>query len=287
MIHINSIVRLKAKGLLTGNTVRLFFISAVSFILRWGYAFINVTGFLHFLRSNIFSDLLQRFNSLAVYALTGIIYSVSLYFMISTVSSIRAGERFIYYTRAEGGKGRFCLLFKFIGIKKSLRSLMLYISVNVLKLLWFIYLALPLLICGACIIYLYAFGNLSVSVLTILLTGESLLLAVSIVMWRVCTLRYDATVYYACLSNIPIRKAIKKSIRHTDGALSEGVVMEYSLLGWLLSCILIIPAVYCIPYIKLCKSTFVTEAVSRRASKTSTYAVNYLHLSGQHINERC
>ncbi len=278
-------VRLKAKGLLSGNTVRLFLISFVSFILRWGYAFINVTGIIHFLKSDIFSALLDKYNNTLIYILTGLIYSLSFYFMISTVSSIRAGERFVYYTRAEGGKGCFRLLFKFIGVKKSFRALKLYLSLNGLRLLWLVYLMLPPLICGVCILYLYIFGRLSVAVLTTLLTGEALLFAISIVMWRVCTLRYDATVYYVCLSNISIRRAIKKSILYTDGTLSDGVVLEYSLLGWILSCVLIIPLVYCIPYIKLCKATFVTEAVSRRVSSKNTYAVTYL--SCKHINESC
>lgn len=285
MIFINSAVRLKAKGLLSGNTVRLFLISTLSFILRWGYVFINVTELVRFIRSDLFSTLLSTYNNALIYTLTALIYLITFYLMISTVSAIRMGERFVYYTRAEGGKGRLRLLFSFMSIKKAFRALRLYLSLNGLKLLWFIYFILPSLLCGGCIMYLYVFGRLSLTVITTLVTGEALLFAISIVMWRVTTLRYDATVYYLCLQDIPVRKAIKKSTLYTDGTLSEGVVLEYSFLGWILSCIFIIPLVYCIPYIKLCKATFVTEAVSRRASVRSTYAVNFLSVSRKHINE--
>lgn len=285
MIFINSAVRLKAKSLLSGNTARLFLISALSFILRWGYALVNFTGLFHFLRSDIFKHLLESYNNALIYTLSGIIYFISFYLMISTVSVLRMGERFAYYTRAEGGKGRFGLLFKFMGIKGGFRALRTYLTINGLKLLWLVYFLLPTLLCGACIIYLYVFGRLSATVLIALFTGEALLLSISLVMWRVSTLRYEATVYYMCLRDISVRKAIKKSILHTDGVLSDGVVLEYSLLGWILSCIFVIPLFYSIPYIKMCKATFVTEAVSRRVSVKSTYAVNYFPLSRKHINE--
>ena len=114
--------------------------------------------------------------------------------------------------------------------------------------------------------------------LTILLTGEGLLVSISLVMWRVCSLRYDGAVYYLCLRDITVRKAIKKSTQHTDGVLSDGVVLEYSLLGWILSGAFVLPLAYTIPYIKLCKATFVTEAVFRGAPVKSTYAVSFLPL---------
>ncbi len=287
MIIINSSVRLKAKALLSGNTLRLFCAAAFSFLLRWGYAAVNIFGFIRFLRSDIMSDLLKSYNNTLIYTLSVVIYSVSFYFMISTVCAIRMGERFIYYTRAEGGKGRLTLLFRFINIKGGFRALRLYLTLNGLKLLWLIYFLLPSLLCGVCIMYLYLFGRLSSTVFISLLTGESLLIATSIVMWRASAIRYDGAVYYACLSDITVRKAIKKSAAYTDGSLSEGVLLEYSLLGWILSCIFIIPLFYCVPYIKLCKATFVAEAVSKRVPLKSTYAVNYLHLSGKHINQGC
>ena len=251
--------------------------------MRWGYVVINVTGITHFLRSNFFKGLLLKYNDSLMYTLTMIVYCFSFYLMVSTVSSIRLGERFIYYTRAEGGKGQLRLLFRFIGPEKSFRALKLYSALVTLKSGWLLYLMLPPIICGACILYLYIFGRLSSAVLIILLTGESLLFAISLVMWRACSIRYDGAVYYYCLSDISVRKAIKKSIRYIDGTLSDGVVLEYSLLGWILSCILVIPIAYCIPYIKLCRATFVTESVSRRATSKSEYAICFL--SRKHINE--
>jgi hypothetical protein len=251
--------------------------------MRWGYVLVNITGIARFLRSAFFNTLLLRYNHSLIYTLTAIVYCFSFYLMISTIASIRLGERFIYYTRAEGGRGQLRLLFRFMGPKKSFRSLKLYSTLLILKSMWLLYLMLPPVICGACILYLYVFGKLSPAVLVILLTGEALLFAISIVMWRVCSIRYDGAVYYFCLGDISVRKAIKKSIRHTDGTLSDGVVLEYSLLGWILSCILIIPIIYCVPYIKLCRATFVTEAVSRRVASKSKFAISFM--SCKHINE--
>lgn len=251
--------------------------------MRWGYVAVNITGITHFLRSELFQVLLLKYNHILIYTLTSIIYCVSFYLMASTVSSIRLGERFIYYTRAGGGRGQLRLLFRFMGPKKSFCALRLYSALLTLKFMWLLYLMLPPIICGACIFYLYIFGRLSPAVLIILLTGEALLFAISIVMWRACSIRYDGAVYYFCLGDISVRKAIKKSIRYTDGTLSDGVVLEYSLLGWILSAILIIPIIYCVPYIKLCRTMFVTEAVSRRATSKSEFAISFL--SCKHINE--
>lgn len=285
MVLINSTVRLQAKTLLSKSTLRLFIISTVSFILRWGYAAINISGLILFLRSDTLASLLKSYDPRLVYTLAGVVYSLFFMIMLTAVCAIKTGERFIYFTRAEGSKGRFLLLFKFIGIKKGLRALRLCLTVNAMKLLWLIYFLLPTALCSACILYLYNFARISAPVLYTLLTGASLLFAVSMVMWRTAVLRYEGASYYTCLRDISVRNAIKKSIRHTDGVLTEGVMLEYSLLGWLLSCVLIFPLFYSVPYIKLCKAVFTTEAVSRKASRHTTYAVNHLHISGKHINQ--
>ena len=100
-------------------------------------------------------------------------------------------------------------------------------------------------------------------------------------MWRVTFFRYNAAAYYICLNNrISHRDEINKSVRFTDGFLKEYALTESSFLGWFLSCIFIVPAVYVLPYFRVTKALFVAESVSMKsASETKTdYAINYLRI---------
>lgn len=281
----NSEIRLKSKFLLSGNTLRLFFITLVSALLRYGTLGVGLFGALAIHKSEFFKNLLFTYNDTAVY--TAFVFSSVIIFAAILIFSaaVRGGENFIFFTRAQNSKGHFRLLFKYLHPEKAFAFFRLYLKINGLKLFWLIYFLLPFLFCSACSYYLYASSHLSETVYLILCAGASLLLAISIVMWRFANLRYSAAPYYLCLNTKRgVNYVINKSIRFTDGFLSEGVILEYSTLGWISSCIFIIPAFYVVPYLKLTKAVFISHVVfcNTEASKT-TYPINFLK-SGEHIN---
>lgn len=284
----NSRIRIESKFLLSKNTLRLFLISLLSAIIRWGNIALNLTGVYLLLNSAFLKKLLSEYNDALVYTGVVILYSAVFFFTGLTESAIKSGEQFIYFTRAQGAKGSFRLFFKFLHPKKSFRALRFYAFVNFMKLFWFIYFISPAVVCVGCAIYLYNISYLSTEVYFILAFATALLLSVSLVVWRVAVWRYSAAAYYLCLNpDLQPKEAIKKSIRFTDGFLIEGVLLEYSFSGWILSCFLIIPLFYVVPYIKLTKSVFVTRNIFTLARKPQNkYSVTLLNLlqSSQHIN---
>lgn len=265
--------------------LRLFFASALSFVLRWGYFLLFSLSCFRFFKSELFAYSVKKWGEIPSWSIGVFLSLISLFFMLLTTSAIKCGEEFIYFTRAEGGSGRLPNLFKFIGFKNALRSLGIKLSINIFRFGWLVYFLLPASLCLLGLFYIHKNGNISSTVAITLLTGFALLFAVSIVMWRTATLRYNGASYYMWLQNMPIKKAIRKSIRYTDGVLSEGVILEYTLTGWYLLCFFLVPLIYCVPYIKLSKATFISHAVSRRVSSKQRYAVCFLPFSGKHINQ--
>ncbi len=281
----NSEVRLKSKFLLSKNTLRLFLISFTSFVLRYGFFAGVILEALAIYNSVFFKNLLKIYDDTVVFTVFAfaeiLIFTVALIFS----AAVKGGESFVFFTRSQGAKGHFSLLFKYLTPQKAFTFFRLYLKINALKLLWLIYFLLPFSFCFAGTYYLYSSSYLSRPVYYILCIGSSLLLSISLIMWRFAVLRYSASPYYLCL-NIKrgVNFVINKSIRFTDGFLADGVVLEYSSLGWILSCIFIAPIIYVVPYLKLTKTVFVSQAVFGNVPQVkTTYAVNFLK-SGEHIN---
>lgn len=276
----NSRIRFEAKMLLSKNTLKFFIISTISFILRYGAVGLSVFSVLYYYRSPFFYYLLVSYNSYLVYGASSFIMSSLVFFCMLFISGVRIGEWAAYFNRANGSTGSISSLFKFLSINRSFKALTLFLQTNTLKTLWNIYFFLPTVMCGSCIYYLYRNNFVSQAIYIILATGLSITLALAVVMSRVISLRLAAAPYYICLqNNASVSNAIKKSIRFTNGFLSDGVVLEYSLIGWMLSCIFIIPLFYVIPYIKLAKAVFITDAVFSCSATKMKYAVNYISLS--------
>ena len=281
----NSDARLKSKILLSRNTLRLFLVSFASFVLRYGAFAGVISEALAIYNSRFFKVMLENYNDTIVFTFFTFTQILIIIAALVFCAAVKAGEDFVFFTRSQGAKGHFSLLFKYLAPKKAFIFFGLYLKINSLKTFWLIYFLLPFSFCFTGAYYLYASAYLSQPVYYILCIGSSLLLSISIIMWRFAVLRYAAAPYYLCL-NIKrgINFVIHKSILFTDGFLADGVVLEYSALGWILSCIFIAPIIYVVPYLKLTKSIFVANAVfSNVPQPQATYAVNFLK-SGEHIN---
>ena len=196
----NSEVRLKSKFLLSKNTLRLFLVSFTSFVLRYGvFAGVILEAFAIY-NSAFFKNLLKTYDDTVVF--TVFIFAQILIFTVALIFSaaLKGGESFVFFTRAQGAKGHFSLLFKYLRPEKAFTFFILYFKIAVLKLLWLIYFLLPFSFCFAGTYYLYSSSYLSQPVYYILCIGSSLLLAISIIMWRFAVLRYSAAPYYLCLN---------------------------------------------------------------------------------------
>lgn len=281
----NSETRLKSKFLLSKNTFRLFSVSFTSLILRCGVLVGVIFEVLAVYKSVFLKNMLATYSDTLVFTVFVFAELIILIVVLIFCAALKGGEDFVFFTRSQGAKGHFALLFKYLSPRKAFAFFRLYLSINVLKALWLIYFLLPFSFCFAGAYYLYASSYLSQPVYYILCAGASLLLSISLIMWRFAVLRYSAAPYYLCLNvKRGVNYVINKSIRFTDGFLADGVVLEYSSIGWILSCIFIAPVIYVVPYLKLTKAVFVSQSVFENTPQPmTTYAVNFLK-SGEHIN---
>ncbi len=278
----NSKIRLEAKGLLSGNIARLFSVSFVSFILRYTTLLILLFVLYRLYRSGTFQELINIYGKADVIFPSAVLGTIIFLLILIFDSCIKLGETAVYFTLANGGSGKIHLLFKFIKPRKALKAFSLYLQLNFRKLAWALFFIIPCLLCGTA--YYYLLKSYSISPYTLLTVSVcfSLLIALSFVMIRVSSLRLGAAPYYIFLNkNQKIKKAINKSIIYTDGYLSEGVVLEYSLSGWVLSCIFIVPLVYVVPFIKLTRAVYISSVVTEKSVSKAKYPICFLR---QHIN---
>lgn len=273
--------KLKSKYLLMGHNARLFWVAVVSIALRYGTLLLAVLTLSKFFSNETIDTLSRQVNTPFAYTVAIIAGVIILFLCTLFTAALRLGEQFVFFTRASGGNGRFSLLFRFLTPKKSLKALALYGKTGILKTAWLLYYMSPCALCLSIIFYIYTYAHITQTVLLIFSAGFSVLFSISLFMWRITSFRYSAAPYYMCLNpSLTPKKAIKKSILHTDGSLRESMILESSFAGWILSCIFIIPVFYVLPYTRLSKAVFVTECVNSEAysKDPEAFAVNYLSL---------
>ena len=277
----NGNIKIKSKTLLKGDTLRLFFISIFSFIIRRGTFAIWLYCLVNLFKSGILNSYSDKYNDALVYSMVvfDIAFVTSVLFLF--ISALKLGEQFLYFIKASGGRGRTGLLFSFFTFEKSIRAFSFYLRLTILKFGWLMYFLLPCAVTYGLTFYLYSQGALLPVVFYIMLAGSSVLLSFCVFMWRIAFFRYNAAPYYLCLnSEKSAKEAIRKSIKFTDGFLRESVFLESSFFAWFLSCGFIVPFVYVIPYFRISKALFVVESLSLRAYPKAKmkYAINYLKM---------
>lgn len=252
-------IKIKSKALLLNNTLKLFFVTFISFILKT-FATVCTVLSMHFILVNdLFQSLLIEYNSLIVYFIYSV-FVVTMYFLLFLfISGLKTGENAIYFMQSKGSKAKLKYLFIFLRPSQSFRSFCLYTRILILKLLWGLFLYLPPCFCLILTIYLYFSTVIYTTVFLTLIAGIVFLVSVSRFYYNCISVRYSFASYYLCTDlNISVKDAINKSTVNSDGFIKDGVYMKSSMLLWILSCILIIPSIYVIPFNKLSKAKFVT-----------------------------
>ena len=274
-------IKIKSKAMINGDTLRLFFISSFSFIVRRGVFAIWLYCIVNLFKSGILNSYLDSYNDAIVYTVVSFDIAFVTMVLFLFICALKLGEQFLYFIKASGGKGRTGLLFKYFTFEKSFRAFSLYLRLTLLKLGWLLYFLLPCIVSYSMTFYLYSQGSLLPLVFYVMIAGSSFLLSFCIFMWRAAFFRYNAAPYYFCLnSELSSKEAIKKSIRYTDAFLRESVLLDSTFFGWFLSCLTIVPLVYVIPYFKLSKALLVVEGLSLQAYPEAKegFAINYLRL---------
>ncbi len=281
----NTFVKIKAKELLYHNTLRLFTISIISLILRcciWASSLLlpYVT-----VNSPVFSFLEKEWNTIGAYTITVICCLLWAFFTLCFTSAVRLGEQWIYLQRVNGVKARLRFLFKFLSPKKSIRAVILYCRLVILKLWWTIYFSAPALVCFLCSYYLSNNTNINTVVVLIPAIGGAVLSAVGLVMLKATFARYCvAPVFLSTHPDTSAADALHYSTQAADPYMYDYILLRFSLTGWLAGSILPPLLIYSVPYLKMCNTVFVAEEIYSKPETQLTYAVNFLS-TAKHIHK--
>lgn len=252
-------IKIKSKALLLNNTLKLFFVTLVSFILKTAAATLTVLSAHFILVSDVFGALLVEFNSLLIYFIYSLFVVIAFLLLFLFISGLKTGENAIYFMQSKGSNAKFKYLFIFLRPSQSFRSFLLYTKIRILKLLWGFFLYLPPFFCLALTIYLYFSTVIYTTVFLTLIFGIVFLVSVSRFYYNCVSVRYSFAPYYLCTDlSISVKDAINKSVNNSDGFIKDGVYLKSSMLLWVLSCIFIIPVFYVIPFKKLSEAKYIT-----------------------------
>ena len=277
----NSQIRIESKFMLSGNNIKLFSISFLSIISRLFLLFAPPIS-LYFLffsdNSNAFPMIENQYFSFLLKTTICLVISL---FSIYLFFGIKNCEAYTYFVASKGVNPRLKPTLRKASPKFVFKSLLLHIKILILKLFWLFFYALPWAICLTILTYMYIKSTLPYSIFIILSFATSLLFSLCLFMYKATVFRYSLSLYYLLFNKKEkINTAIKKSIKSTDSYIQNALLLKASLTGWLLSCILLIPIPYVLPYYKLCNTIFLHYCVAEKLSeqKSKGYAINYLRL---------
>ena len=277
----NSQIRIESKFLLSGNNLKLFAVSFFSIIFRALLlsAIPLLFYFLFFFDNG--KDIFITENQYFSLTLKALICSTLSLSSIYLIFSIKICEKYIYFTASKGVKPKLRLSFRKATPKLVLKSFLLHIKIFILKLFWSVFYALPWSICLTILTYMHTKSALPHSIFIVLSFGTSLLFSLCLFMYKATVFRYTPAIYYLLFNEKEnISNAIKKSVESTDKYIQNALLLKASLIGWVLSCLLIIPIPYVLPYYKLCSTAFLRYCLSGKTApqETKGYAINYLRL---------
>lgn len=139
----NNHVKIKAKQFLYKNTLRLFFISLLSLIFRFGAVALIILAPSVFINTGLFNILCDYIGVTAGVVISGVLYILLAFGLLCFASGVGMGEKWIYLQRLSGVKPRLRFLFKYLSPKKSIRAFNLYAKTFLLKILWLLYFMMP------------------------------------------------------------------------------------------------------------------------------------------------
>lgn len=277
----NSKIRIESKYLLSGSNAKLFFISFLSIALRWS-AFLGIPNLIYF---TFFSDALKSFfeteNQYSSSFFKLLFCTVTSIFLLLFICGIKNCENYAFFTASKGKKPKLKKAIKYFKPKTLFKALLLYIKTFSLKIFWIAYYSFPAGICFAELLYMYSKSTLSYSVFIVLCFSSSLLFSLCLFMYKATVFRYSAAPYYILFNTkTKISFAINKSIEVTDIYIQNALLLKTSLIGWIISCITVLPIFYVLPYYKLCNTLLLYNCITRKKEITpeNNYAINYLKL---------
>ena len=242
-----SYIKLNAQKKLVKNHFKSLVISALPYVIILLLTILNY--YLYIFLKDINFDFIPFISSYDVYVKASLLtLSIVLSFVLWKMSQLYC-DKYFYSQNMN------------VHIKLSLRQYITAISVSLLRfylsVAWGAFAYAPCVIMGFTLYYSINSRQYTFNVMLTLFVATILLLVIGSAFLYIILKRYSLC-NYVIISNSETDaiKVIEKSINITDSNIVKYALYCVSFIGWILSCILILPVFYVLPYIKMAKYSF-------------------------------
>lgn len=249
-----SYVKLNAKNKMVKNTVQCFFTAFLPYTVIFSFTALNYYLYF-FLESFDFSGI-AFLSSYALYVRASL-FTLSAVLSFLLYKLVRLMSDSFFFRKSSDSRARYRDVVKALKFKQYTA----YVTVSVLKFFlsaaWGALYLLPAATVMGAAVYCFYRESYGANLIIALVSSAAALSVSGLFFWYVTMKRYSACSAVILSSDKPEPfKVIEKSIDMMDGHMLKYSLYSLSFFGWILSCVLLIPIVYVLPYRELSKYSF-------------------------------
>ncbi len=249
-------VKIKAKQLISGKVTRVFFKLLLSFVIFSVGAAAVFSAFWGFDNSKVNAFFQGLFGEYSFYAKAALVILFCLLGLLLIAVGVKRSALAVCRTVSNNS---------FSGSTGKSFSFFLYLCVKTLFLIcWGFVFLFPSAICASFLFMSLSRGALEKNVFLSWVLGSVALFIIGLAFLFVISQRYSAWKYYLCLEKYGVMTALYKSLEKTQGRCFSIAAFRLSMLGWLLSCLLVFPVIYVAPYYGVSSAYFILKGEPKK-----------------------
>lgn len=241
-IKLNSRYALLGRGM---SSFLVVFICILSVMIFGALPFFTELLFSEFALNSLLASVRIYMPSL-IKIFAGIFIFTSSLFIICP---LMMGSEEWFGTAATGKSPSFYKFIYWLNARKAVRAVGFYCFLYLFYILWAVIFLTPGIALFVAAFYSLSVETIAINLLVVLLVGACVTTLTGLVFLLLTSARYfAASALFSKNPNMSIRTAIKESTALTEGQCLKIVLFKLSFLPWLPACLLILPAVYVLPY---------------------------------------
>jgi len=244
-------IKIAAKRLIMGRILRLFFSLLFSFTVSFlglALVFAALVGVGNESVKSFFSERFFEYaNVLRIFSCAAAVLFGLLIFSLGSNLAARS------VCKVVSDKKAVC------SVKKAFGFLLYYAIRTLFTLCWSFVFLLPFFICSSFLVMSLSQGVMERNIFYSWLTGCIVLAILGTGFTFVTLQRYSLWKYFLCLGDAGVISSLFKSLEKTRDRCVKIALFKLSMLGWILSCVFIVPTVYVLPYYRVSTALFLFD----------------------------
>lgn len=239
-------LKLEAKRKIHKNTFRFFLVGALPFFT----IILLASGDFYFIRALeksgfLIENFVSPYDKVIYLTISAILIVIS--FLLTEIASLYSQKFFYGFVNGKN--------------KITFSQYLSYVAVIIIRFLlsisWSVVYYFPCITVSGLLIYCYRYENYGYNVNLTLFVSAAILFFIGSIFQFVTMKRYSFCTFllFTQKERNPL-KIIAKSIEMSENHCAEYAFYSLSLVGWVVSCVFIVPIIYVIPYVTMCRWTY-------------------------------